>query len=475
MDTSRRTGNDRHTGQFENQRTLTVVGNRETVENQVVQQTGIQCYNCKGFRHSAKECRKPKRVKDYEYHKEKMMLCKQESKGIPLSVEQNEWLQDTDEEPDEQELEAHYIQHSEQPESINDTYVVEKVDSNVILDLSDMCDNEEKADQNTDKRVLIASLIANLKLDVDEKKIQKQLKKANTSLTQELDKYKLDLKYCKIDLERYKFFQTNQKDKEASELKCKEALDLLTSDTHKNNESSKTEAYRTFLVKEENAKLVNQISMQERQIAKIANEEEQLKKDFKEREDKDIDKQITLENQVKTLNVQANVNNIKSIVDTEWRERKQDWYKPVTDDIRLFEKLLIPVAHKAVKNVALFENALKEEMFEDFKYVKSVKKEVDVLKIEIDDLKSQLKNAKTDFLKIDDMLLQEFPEKDILCVTYMFMIDSENYCDMKCKYLDTIRECERIEFELSKQKEILKNKPTHLLKQYLESENIYLK
>ncbi|GJR18794.1 hypothetical protein Tco_0967321 [Tanacetum coccineum] len=44
---------------------------------------------------------KPKRVKDYEYHKEKMMLCKQESKGIPLSAEQNEWLQDTDEEPDE--------------------------------------------------------------------------------------------------------------------------------------------------------------------------------------------------------------------------------------------------------------------------------------------------------------------------------------------------------------------------------------
>nr|GEU40873.1 putative reverse transcriptase domain-containing protein [Tanacetum cinerariifolium] len=57
----------------------------------------------------SKECRKPKRVKDYSYHKVKIMLCKQEEKGMPLSVEQSNWLQDTDEEPDEQELKAHYM------------------------------------------------------------------------------------------------------------------------------------------------------------------------------------------------------------------------------------------------------------------------------------------------------------------------------------------------------------------------------
>nr|GFC70474.1 hypothetical protein [Tanacetum cinerariifolium] len=42
-----------------------------------------------------------------------------------------------------------------------------------------------------DERVRLANLIANLKLDVDEnKKIQKQLEKANVSLTQELTEYK---------------------------------------------------------------------------------------------------------------------------------------------------------------------------------------------------------------------------------------------------------------------------------------------
>nr|GEY56198.1 retrovirus-related Pol polyprotein from transposon TNT 1-94 [Tanacetum cinerariifolium] len=52
--------------------------------------------------------RKPKRVKDSAYHKEKMLMCKQAKKGVPLQAEQFDWLADTDEEIDEQELEAHY-------------------------------------------------------------------------------------------------------------------------------------------------------------------------------------------------------------------------------------------------------------------------------------------------------------------------------------------------------------------------------
>ncbi|GJX47501.1 retrovirus-related pol polyprotein from transposon TNT 1-94 [Tanacetum coccineum] len=81
----------------------------ETVGGPVVQQSGIQCFNCKEFGHYAKECRKPKRVKDSTYHKEKMLLCKQAEKGVQLQAEQSDWLADTDEEIDEHELEsAHY-------------------------------------------------------------------------------------------------------------------------------------------------------------------------------------------------------------------------------------------------------------------------------------------------------------------------------------------------------------------------------
>nr|GFC30160.1 hypothetical protein [Tanacetum cinerariifolium] len=100
--------NDDHSRQFGTQRTVNVAGTREKVGSPVVQKSGIQCFNCKEYGHFAKECRKPKKVKDFAYHKEKMLLCKQAKQGVPLQAEQYDWLADTDEEVDEQELEAHY-------------------------------------------------------------------------------------------------------------------------------------------------------------------------------------------------------------------------------------------------------------------------------------------------------------------------------------------------------------------------------
>nr|GEZ03847.1 retrovirus-related Pol polyprotein from transposon TNT 1-94 [Tanacetum cinerariifolium] len=74
------------------------------------------------FGHFAKECRKLKRVKDSAYHKEKMLLCKQAEQGVPLQAEQYDWLVDTDEEVDEQELEAHYSYMAKIQEAVFEKY-----------------------------------------------------------------------------------------------------------------------------------------------------------------------------------------------------------------------------------------------------------------------------------------------------------------------------------------------------------------
>nr|GFD45688.1 hypothetical protein [Tanacetum cinerariifolium] len=85
---------------------MNVARAKENVGSPVVQQSGIQCFNCKEFGHFAKEYRKPKRVKGFVYHKEKMLLCKQDEQGVLFQAEQYDWLADTDEEIDKQELEA---------------------------------------------------------------------------------------------------------------------------------------------------------------------------------------------------------------------------------------------------------------------------------------------------------------------------------------------------------------------------------
>ncbi|GJX64173.1 hypothetical protein Tco_0298516 [Tanacetum coccineum] len=129
--------------------------------------------------------------------------------------------------------------------------------------------------------------------------------------------------------------------------------------------------------------------------------------------------------------VQANMDNSKSIVEIDWQQHKINWQNLITQDIKLLiHDMLVPLAHKTLKNVGIFENDLKEEMIEDLKYVKSIEKEVDDLKMEIDDLKSQREHEKTDFPKVDDLLLQEFFSRDYVCVILLSLNVIDEYSDM---------------------------------------------
>ncbi|GJW32889.1 hypothetical protein Tco_0052921 [Tanacetum coccineum] len=140
---------------------------------------------------------------------EKMLLYKQEEAGFQLNDEQAHWRHDTDDEPEDQELEAHYlymaqiqeIQNNDDdynflplkgnspqsnPESINDTYPVDQDEHNIIIDSLDMSYDREQDDQDDDdlakERDLLASLIEKLKCEIDDSKKQINFMKHQTRL-----------------------------------------------------------------------------------------------------------------------------------------------------------------------------------------------------------------------------------------------------------------------------------------------------
>ncbi|GJU17501.1 hypothetical protein Tco_1145467 [Tanacetum coccineum] len=204
-------------------------------------------------------------VKDATYHKEKMLLYKQAKAGVQLNAEKTDWKDDTDDESDDQELEAHYMymaqiqkvtpdavdnfrpifddeplhkvqnnndnynvfaienEHHEQPESVNDIYLAEQGDTNITIDSLDICydrdqDNQDDTDELDQEHNLLASLIEKLKYEIDDSKNNnKFLETSNKAL---VDKLKGEIED----------FKTKNKCLESSNNHFKEA----------NNELSKT-------------------------------------------------------------------------------------------------------------------------------------------------------------------------------------------------------------------------------------------
>nr|GEU37423.1 copia protein [Tanacetum cinerariifolium] len=180
-----------------------------------------------------------------------MLMCNQTEKGVPLQAEQADWLADMDEEIDEQELEAHYS-------------YIEKIQEVPTADPGSNTEPLEQTDQNAkecdDERVALANLIANLKLDVDEnKKIQKKLKKANTSLTHEL-------KECK-----YILAKTSRTLGESNRLLAQKEIDI--------KEGLKLKAYEFLVVKEKHDELVKESFLNKVTLRRSCQRENQVIKE----------------------------------------------------------------------------------------------------------------------------------------------------------------------------------------------------
>ncbi|GJR87967.1 hypothetical protein Tco_0211978 [Tanacetum coccineum] len=286
--------------QFGNQRTMTVAGARETVGSPVMQQTGIQCFNCKGMGICKDSAGKAQRgLKNFAYHKEKMddgyqaekvFLCK-----MSKSVSHEEFLL----------LSAIGTGYQNHDESI---VFMGHVWDNVCVD----------------ERAALANLIANLTLDTEENKtILKQLKKANASLTQELEKCKTNLDEtnsalgeaiscrdsCLIALqnkqnefEKYKAFNDRTIDYEILQTKLNETLGLLALKDIEIKEGLKTKAYEISVLNQKHDELVKKSLLTKSQLEGYLKENTKVISDLKVKEDKDIDKMIEMDKQLKFLN-----------------------------------------------------------------------------------------------------------------------------------------------------------------------------
>nr|GEW14715.1 integrase, catalytic region, zinc finger, CCHC-type, peptidase aspartic, catalytic [Tanacetum cinerariifolium] len=241
---------------------------RETIGSIVVQKSGIECYNCKEFLHVARECQKPKRVKDVAYQMEKMLLCKKEEAKIQLNAEQANWR-----------MTLMMNQKIRNWKRIIYTYPIEQDEHNVIIDSFDMSYDREQIDHNDDdndlanERELLSSLIEKLKCEIDESKNRnKFLETSNKVLIEKLNGEIED-------------FKNKNKSLESSNNHFKEA----------NNKLSETNNLRYNDFKK------SQVELARRNDMEYASKKEAQIKLYKTFEDKELDKVIALENKVKVL------------------------------------------------------------------------------------------------------------------------------------------------------------------------------
>nr|GEY79619.1 retrovirus-related Pol polyprotein from transposon TNT 1-94 [Tanacetum cinerariifolium] len=298
---------------YKNQGIGNVAGARETVGSTVAQKSGIQCYNCKEFRHVARE----------------------EAK-IQLNAEQADWRDDTDDELEDQELEAHYIKHPEQSESVHDTYPIEKDAHNVIIDSLDMSYDREEINQNDDdndlanERELLASLIEKLKCEIDESKNRnKFLETSNKVLIEklkgEIEDFKNKNKILELSNNRFKeannqlseinnLLYTDFKKSEAelvrrNSVEYASKMEIECAQVRGDFLSYKMESQKLFnkytqTINDLNqtiSEMKNKLSTHQETISVLSQQKEAQIKLYKTREDKELDRVIALENQVKVL------------------------------------------------------------------------------------------------------------------------------------------------------------------------------
>nr|GFA93859.1 hypothetical protein [Tanacetum cinerariifolium] len=211
-----------------------------------------------------------------------MLLCKHAEKGASLQAYHVDWLEDTHDEIDEQELEAHYsfmakIQEVVSPESNSNVEPLEQTNQNA-----------------KDERAALANLIC--------KSILAETGKTPEESNSVRDSCLVALQNKQTEFEKYKAFNDRTIDYEKLECKLNETLGLLAQKDIDIKEGLKLKAYKILVVKEKHNELVKHSLLTKSHYEGLVKEKIKVITDLKQKADIDIDKMISMEKQLKFLN-----------------------------------------------------------------------------------------------------------------------------------------------------------------------------
>ncbi|GJZ92522.1 hypothetical protein Tco_0664587 [Tanacetum coccineum] len=218
---------------------------------------------------------------------------------VPYTAEYNVFVVDT--------------QHFEQPECIINTRVVEKVDSNVIPESPDMCDNDPLMTHMFWKRMIAIGKQKDFKAIKESKRIiDSKLKECNSKLeeynkalresTSTRDSCLIALQNKQTELEKYKSFNDQTVAYDKLQTKLNETLGLLARKDIDIKEGLKTKAYEISIVNQKHIELVKKSLLTKLEFEGLLKEKTKVISDLKVKEGKYIDKMIEMDKQIKFLN-----------------------------------------------------------------------------------------------------------------------------------------------------------------------------
>ncbi|GJZ73911.1 hypothetical protein Tco_0638057 [Tanacetum coccineum] len=315
---------------------------------------------------------------------------------------------------------ANERQHPEQPESINDIYVMEQDDRNISPDSSNICSDEGEADQDDDLEkecALLASVIKKLKCEIDENKKQnksletsnktfqkenKELGAVNMALSKDIDKVQLEIV-------RYK----DMKCVKEAENDCAKAYGLLEQQKASSEKSFIDYTQKIIQLNNKISDMEKELSTHQKSISTISYEKEEQKSFAKPRYVKKAQSVIP-----RLYDIGCYNDNLALML------------APESDE-------MIRLAQESRSKL----NFLKEEMVEDLKYFNSLEKE-------IESLKSQLELQRTQFSNEIDRLSREYYYVDHMNAILGVYTKLDEVTNLQCNYLEALKKCQNLENEL---------------------------